>query len=155
MLASWYRKEEVTINLAQNTSPIDLKDSEWFTSCYRNLYLERHDAQKTHLFRTEDLLKLGTYTIRIVDAAKQELLIKTYDPTAAILEGKPVDHSVDDAIRHSIITLSEIRFDKSHTHALVSISSQCGMVCGHSTPLLLVKVNGKWRVKSQCGGHIS
>jgi len=155
LLASWYEKEMATLNLSQTTAPIDLKESFWDKTCSKDLTLETQDVKQSHTFRSQDLPKLGTHTIRLVDATQQESLIKRNDPSTAIRQGKPVDESVANAFKLGLLTLSEIRFDKSHSHALVAISFYCGGLCGHYTPMLLQRVNGHWTIKSACGGYVS
>jgi hypothetical protein len=56
---------------------------------------------------------------------------------------------------HGLVTVSEIRFDKKHRHAIVSFSFYCGSLSGNGGAVLLEKIDGAWQRKSQCGGWIS
>jgi hypothetical protein len=58
-------------------------------------------------------------------------------------------------LSHGLATLSEIRFDKQHKHAIVSYGFYCGSLCGNGGAVVLEKVDGAWRRKSQCGDWIS
>ena len=77
------------------------------------------------------------------------------DPGKAIQKGKNVDEAVANGFAHGLLTISEIRFDKTHTHALVSLSFVCGGLCGNGTTMLLEKKDGAWMRKAQCGGWVS
>ena len=48
------------------------------------------------------------------------------------------------------LSLTEIRFDKTHTHALVGFSVGCGMQCGWGQIVLLERMNGHWHRKEVC-----
>ncbi len=48
------------------------------------------------------------------------------------------------------LSLSEILFDKSRTHALVGFSVGCGMECGWGEIAILEKVAGRWRKQAVC-----
>jgi len=48
------------------------------------------------------------------------------------------------------LTITEIVFDKSHTHAIVGFTVGCGMQCGWGQIVLLEKVNRHWHRKGVC-----
>ena len=48
------------------------------------------------------------------------------------------------------LSITEIGFDKSHTHALVGFGVYCGLQCGWEQVVLLEKVNGHWHKKGVC-----
>ena len=48
------------------------------------------------------------------------------------------------------LSLTEILFDKSHTHALVGFGVGCGMECGWGEIAILEKVAGHWRRQAVC-----
>src|SRR5207249_7198378 len=50
------------------------------------------------------------------------------------------------------LSLKEIVFDKSHTHALVGFGVRCGLDCGWGQTLVLEEQAGTWRAtKRICG----
>ena len=155
MLASWFEGEKISGNLAIQTEPLDIKADYWDSSCFKGLLLENISPGIVHRFRAEDLDSLGSGALRLVDPEDQSKVIHEHDPGNAIRDGKPVDDAVEDGFSHGLLTLSEIRFDKTHTHALVQFSFRCGMLCGHATPMLLEKKNGIWKRKAMCGGYVS
>jgi len=48
------------------------------------------------------------------------------------------------------LSITEIRFDKRHRHALVGLGVHCGIQCGWGQVLLLEKVNGHWHRRGVC-----
>jgi hypothetical protein len=155
MLASWFEGVKVSGNLAIQTEPLDIKADYWDDSCSKGILLEKDSPDIVHRFRAEDLDGLGSPGLHIVDPNQQSKVINEHDPGKAIREGRPVDDAVKDGFSHGLLTLSEIRFDESHTHALVQFSFRCGRLCGHATPMLMVKKDGIWKRQAMCGGYIS
>jgi hypothetical protein len=100
----------------------------------------------------------------LVDPDRQEQKVKENDPQnlmkSAIDEGervsdKQIENSVKQAFATGLFTLTEIRFDKQHHHAMVAYSFVCGGLCGHGNTLILKKVGQGWKVSKRCGGWIS
>ena len=54
-----------------------------------------------------------------------------------------------------MLSLSEIVFDRTHHHAVVSYAFVCGGLCGNGSTLILEKDGDSWKVKKTCGGWIS
>jgi hypothetical protein len=152
LLTSWYEGDTAAINLAIQTDPIDPNDDSFDKACLKGIFLEKAKPVAVHLFRSEDLAQLGFAKLRLVDPELQAKEVRENDPGKAIREGRLVDDAVDNGIAHGLFTLSEIQFDKSHTHAIVQFRSWCGMLCGHGSTMLLEKKNGTWMSKKQCGG---
>jgi hypothetical protein len=155
MFVSWFEDSKLSGNLAIQTEPLDLKADYWYASCLKGLLLESISPGIVHRFRTEDLNSLGSGALHLVDPEEQSEVNDEHDPGKAIRNGKPVDDAVEDGFSHGLLTVSEIRFDKTHTHALVQFSFRCGMLCGHATPMLMEKKNGMWKRKAMCGGYVS
>ena len=155
VLASWYQGDKKAINLAIQTDPVNLGDDSFDKTCLKGLALEKTAEGEVHRFRVEDLAQLGNANFRLVDPESQAKEVRENDPGIAIREGKPVDDAVENGFAHGLLTLGEIQFDRSHTHALISFRFWCGMLCGHGTTMLLEKKGGVWTRKKQCGGWVS
>jgi len=124
-------------------------------SCFKGLLLEKISPNIVHRFSAGDLDRLGSGTLRLVDPEAQAKVIDEHDPGKVIGNGKAVDDAVEEGFSNGLLTVSEIRFDKTHTHALVQFSFRCGMLCGNATPMLMEKRNCVWRLKAMCGGYVS
>jgi len=85
----------------------------------------------------------------------QQKEVEENDPSTSIRRGSSVHSAVENGFAHGYAWLSEIRFDKSHTHAVVSYGFRCGGLCGNGETVVLEKTNGEWKFKSQCSGWIS
>jgi hypothetical protein len=106
---------------------------------------------------------VGTRSV-LVNPKKQKARIRTNDPQNVItrdLKGdqaatdQEVHESVDQAFATGLFSLSEIIFDKSRQHAIVSYNFVCGRTCGHGDTLILEKADEGWKVGNPCGGWIS
>jgi hypothetical protein len=155
MLASWFEGEKISGNLAIQTESLDIKADYWSLTCFKRFLFESNTPGLVHRFRAEDLDGLGSDALRLVDPEYQSKVIDEHDPGKEISDGRPLNDAVEDAFSHGLLTLSEIRFDKSHTHALVQFSFRCGRLCGHATPMLMEKKDGTWKRKAICGGYVS
>jgi hypothetical protein len=149
-LETWYGSEKAAINLSVETNM--LQDSGQFSGegCLKGLNLEEN-AGDVHRFRTEDLPQLGPFSFRLVDSEKQRREVADNDPGKAIHNGTSVDDAVRNGFSHALFTLSEIRFDKDHTHAVVAYSFVCGELCGNGGIATLEKKNGAWHRQGTCG----
>ena len=94
--------------------------------------------------------------IRLVDADKQAVIVRSNDPNNPIREGKSVETAVNVAFSTGLFSMSEIAFDKEQRRALVSYSFGCGSLCGSGGVWLFEKVDGVWKKSERvCGGWIS
>jgi hypothetical protein len=156
VLVDWSGSEKFAINLAElttvSTSPV-IADSDDEAVCGTGLALEPR-AGVVHRFQRQDLSQLGGH-IRLVDPDAHAQQVREHDPGDAIRNGASVDDAVKSGFAHSLFTLGEIRFDKSHTHAVVSFSFWCGSLCGHGSTILFEKKDGAWKRKKECGRWIS
>lgn len=155
LLVIWFQGEKASINLAVETEPIPAQGDPVHKECLNGLSLEAIATGQVHRIRAEDAAQLSPIEIHLVDPEVQGKEVSKYDPGKAIREGKPVDYAVRNGFAHGLLTLSEIRFDKSHTHALVSFSFVCGRLCGNGNTMLLEQRGGVWTKKAQCGGWVS
>ena len=155
VLVTWFQSEKFSVNLSELTDLSDYPDGSSDTECGKGLLLEK-PVQEVHRFQAQDLDPFGVGShIHLVDPDAQSRKVHENDPGDAIRKGAPVDDAVKNGFSHGLFTLGEIRFDRDHTHAVVSFSFVCGGLCGHGSTLLLEKKNGTWKQKKQCGGWIS
>lgn len=54
-----------------------------------------------------------------------------------------------------ILTLSRVGFNNKKTKALLHLGYQCGWTCGEGNYILLIKKNGKWKIKKKSRTWIS
>lgn len=155
VFSEWFRGDKAAVNLAVQSTPVDPNDKSTDNVCLKGLSLEPIIPGQVHRFREEDSTKLGLANLRFVDPEKQLKEIAENDPGKAIREGKSVDDAVKNGFAHGMTSISEIQFDRDHTHAVVSMSHVCGRLCGSGRTILLEKKNGVWTLRSQCGGWMS
>jgi hypothetical protein len=155
MLVSWFQGEKAKVNLAVFTDPVGTNGDSLDKGCLKSLSLEAAPLGQVHRIRTEDLAQFGPFEFRLVDPKAGEKEVSDNDPGLAIHRGKPVDEAVENGFAHGLLTLGEIQFDKTHTHALASFRFACGRLCGNGTTMLLEKKDGTWRKQAECGGWVS
>jgi hypothetical protein len=155
MLVSWYQGEKAKINLGALTDSISVTDNSPDKGCMKGLSMEAPAAGLVHQIRQEDLVHLGPFEFRLIQPNAGEKEVSDNDPGKAIQKGKAVDQAVENGFAHGLLTIGEIQFDNTHTHAVVSFSFVCGGLCGNGTTMLLEKKDGVWRKKAQCGGWVS
>jgi hypothetical protein len=108
-----------------------------------------------HRFRPEDLAQLGSKKIELVDVEKQAQDVKENDPRRSIEDGKSIAAAVSNGFAHGLVTLSEIRFDEKHEHAIVWYGFVCGGLCGNGGTVILAKKDGVWQRGRNCSNWIS
>lgn len=138
----------MVLNLAGKTRLLENSDEE---GCGKNLDMESDLRGEIHRFRPEDLAQLGSpKSIVLVDSQRQQKDIARNDPWKKIQQGNSVDSAVRNGYAHGLFTFSEIRFDKSHTHAIVAYGFRCGSLCGNGATLVMEKAGNTWKIQSQC-----
>lgn len=155
VLRGWMENEVSTINLSIRTVPFPTSGAFDASDCGKGLELEQVVPGVVHRFRPADLPQLGSDKIVLVDPEQQRKKVVKNDPGKTIGEGRSIEDAVRNGFAHGLVTVSEIRFDKEHKHAIVSYSFFCGSLCGNGGTVVLEKIDGAWRRKSQCGGWIS
>jgi len=155
MLVSWFQGEKAKVNLAVITDPIDSTGGSSDKACLKGLSLNTVSAGLVHRIRQQDLAQLGPFEFHLVEPKAGQSEVSENDPGKAIRKGAPVDDAVKNGFAHGLLTVGEIQFDVTHTHALVSFSFVCGGLCGNGTTLLMEKRDGVWKKKAQCGGWVS
>jgi hypothetical protein len=152
---SWMENEVSAINLSIQTSLFPIGGAFDARDCGKEFDLELVVAGVVHRFRLADLSQLGSDKIGLVDPERGRKDVADNDPGKTIGEGRSIEDAVRNGFAHGLVTVSEIRFDKAHTHAIVSYGFFCGGLCGNGGTVILEKVDGAWQRKSQCGGWIS
>jgi len=155
VLVSWFQGEKAKVNLGVLTDPIEVKGDPADRTCLKGLSWETVVVGRVHRIRPEDLTQLGPFEFRLVEPDAGGKEVSDNDPGKAIHKGKSVDDAVANGFAHGLLTVGEIQFDKSHTHALVSFSFVCGGLCGNGTTMLLEKKDGTWKIKAHCGMWVS
>jgi len=147
--------EMSAINLSVQTIPFPTSGAFYGSNCGMKLDLEPAVSGIVHRFRLADLPQLGSDKIGLVDPERQRKEVAENDPGKTIGEGRSIEDAVRNGFAHGLITVSEIRFDKEHKHAIVFYSFFCGSLCGNGGTVILEKVDGAWQRKSQCSNWIS
>jgi hypothetical protein len=155
VLHGWMENEVSAINLSIQTVPFPTSGAFDAGDCGKDLELEPVVPGVVHRFRPADLPQLGSDKIGLVDPERQRKEVAENDPGKTIGEGRSIEDAVRNGFAHGLVTLSEIRFDKEHKHAIVSYSFFCGSLCGNGGTVVLEKADGAWRRKSHCGEWIS
>jgi hypothetical protein len=155
VLHDWIDDGKAPVNLAMQTVPFASTGAFDATACGKGLDLEPLAPGVSHRFRTLDLPHLGTATIALADPLRQAKDVDANDPEKSIVKGMQIEDAVENGYAHGMVTLSEIRFDKAHRHAVVSYGFRCGALCGNGGAAQLEKVDGVWKRKSLCSDWVS
>jgi hypothetical protein len=143
------------LNLAKHTSTLELAGEKGEGGCLKGIDLDEtaHPESTIHEFDPKTSLPEN---IRLVDTDDQGKIVQENDPDRTMRQGTPVHQAVDRAFATGLLTLSEVAFDKTRRHAVMSFSFVCGGLCGHGATLVFEKRNGQWKeLKRDCGGWIS
>ena len=152
-LHDWMDDGKHPIHLSIETTQSELGDME--ASCSKGLTMEDRPQDEVHRFRPTDLPQLGSSRLELVDPEKQAAEVRENDPGKHIRDGSKIADAVSNGFAHGLVTLGEIRFDKSHTHAILWYGFTCGALCGNGGTVLLQKNKGVWAIKSHCSNWIS
>ena len=137
------QQTKFTVHLSTQTVPAEADED-----CAKGL---EPPAKELHRFRPEDIAQLGPSKIALVDPDAQRKEVAENDPGKHIRKGASIADAVANGFAHGLVTLGEIRFDPSHTHALVHYDFSCGSLCGNGATVILEKAkSGTWFIKSRC-----
>jgi hypothetical protein len=148
-------KGATPVNLADLTTSLASAAPTADAECGKGLDLEPQSSSVIHQIRPGDLALLGASNLRLLDPQRGAQEVKDNDPEKSLRRGSSVDDAVRNGFAHGLLTLSEIRFDKSHTHAIVAFSFVCGSLCGHGETLILKKTDSGWQRSGSCDTWIS
>lgn len=145
VLKGWMDDGKSPLHLSIQTVPIDRDE----LACMKGLSLEKRNLRLVHRFRPDDLPKLGSGRMSLVDPEQQQKEIEKNDPGTAIRNGQSVDEAVSNGFAHGLVTLGEIQFDEKHQRAVVWFGFRCGGLCGNGGTVVLEKKNGIWHKKTR------
>ena len=154
LISQWMGKDKRPVNLANQTDPQGGMDAKEDKDCGEGLELEPLAATVHHI-RPEDAEQIAPGIFRLIDPDSGSDEVKKNDPENSIRNGGSVDSAVENGFAHGLFSLGEIRFDKSHTHAIVLFSFVCGGLCGHGATLVMKKTTNGWERSSDCENWIS
>jgi hypothetical protein len=154
VISEWMGKELTSVNLADQTRIQGEWEGAGGEKCWKGLDLEPNPTT-VHLIRPEDTNQIASGSLHLVDPDKGSKEVDKNDPGNAIRRGQPVDSAVANGFAHGLLWLNEIRFDKRHTHAIVSFGFTCGSLCGNGSTLILKKTPQGWVIDQRCSGWIS
>lgn len=155
VLGNWMEGELSTVNLSIQTVLLDSSGPFDEGECAKGLDLEPEQPAVVHRFRVQDLPRLGSRNIVLVDPDRQRKEVADNDPERTIHDGKSIEDAVNNGFAHGLVTLSEIRFSKDHKLAIVSYGFFCGSLCGNGGTVVLEKTDTGWRRKTRCSDWVS
>jgi hypothetical protein len=153
ILEQWNSGSSGLLNVSNRTYTIERELSD--CGCLTGIELRSiTDAVDSFHALTRD--QLGGKNIRLVDADKQAVIVRSNDPGKSIRGNKSAETAVNGAFSAGLFSMSEVAFDKEHRRALVSYSFVCGSLCGSGGTWLFEKVDGVWKKADRvCGGWVS
>lgn len=100
----------------------------------------------SRLFRTTTLSQsdFQISALHVVDPEEQAMLVQTHDPDINIFSEDDIDRAVADAFEAGILQVSEVGFDITGQHAMLTFSFTCGRLCGHGGAALFDRVGDRW-----------
>ncbi len=155
VLGDWMPNEMPTMNLSIQTVPLKANEPSGDKDCAKGLDLEPVAPTIVHQFRDADLAQLSSPRIVLVDPERGRKDAEDNDPEKTIGNGSSIEDAVRNGFARGLATLSEIQFDKNHTHAIVAYSFYSGQLCGNGGTVVLEKTDAGWRRKSRCHVWIS
>ncbi|MDR3752777.1 MAG: hypothetical protein P4K78_02930 [Terracidiphilus sp.] len=155
VLVAWTDRDAPPGNLANRTTPLGAPGSTNDAECGKGLDLEPQPPTLIHQILPGDLASLGAQKYKLIDPELGAQEVRKNDPERSMRSGSSVDDAVRNGFAHGLLTLGEIRFDKSHTRAIVALSFVCGSLCGHGGTIILKKTESGWQKSGACGMWIS
>ena len=153
VIESWNSGSPGLLNVSNRTYPIEHEVPD--CGCLKGIEVQSiADAARSFHVLTTGLLR--GRAIRLVDADKRAVIVRSNDPGNSTHEGEPIGTVVSGAFSRGLFSMSEVAFDKDHRRALVSYSFVCGSLCGSGGMWLFEKVDGVWKKSDRvCGGWVS
>lgn len=160
VLKNYVKDSDGNLNVSNRT---DLHDFSFDKDCMRGIVLEKTEDPVPTVHKLSPVVLISSKMI-LVNPEQQRTKVRENDPGNLVnktIEGrqrvtkKQLDKAVEQAFVTGLFSLSEIVFDKSHRHAVVSYGFVCGGLCGHGSTLILEKVGDMWKVQTTCSSWIS
>jgi hypothetical protein len=140
-------------NVGNLTTPLEIADADT-SGCLEGLKPEPL-AEISGIHRLTPALFEGD-KVRIVDAARQALLIAKVDPSRTIRDGKSVNDAVETAFSAGLLELSEVAFATGRQFAVMNFSFSCGGLCGHGGTLVFERTGQEWkRSDRSCSSYVN
>jgi hypothetical protein len=115
--------------LEKETEPLDVKELKPRRGCLKGLEFERIPREQVpSVHRLSEQKWLPSY-VKLTSGAP--------------CRGSPLEDMCYET--EGTLSLTEILFDKSHTHAIVGFGVHCGPQCGWGQIAVLEKLNGNWQ----------
>lgn len=150
-LKVWRRGDIPSLNIAMDLDAIEPSATSEEESCSQSLDTEPMPKEPLHQFTLSDASKLGQGFVSLVDRDAQLKAVESFDPWNTIQHGADVDAAVRNGFSHGLFSFSEIQFDKTHEHAILTYSFYCGRECGNGGTVVLTRSEiGTWTITSRC-----
>lgn len=163
VLKSYTRDSAAGLNISNTIAPLNFKELASDKRCIQGINLVGTDNSVLTIRRLSSSVLLNSEMI-LVDRDRQLIKVKQNDPEILIkkaiddgdqLSDELVKEAVKKAYSTGLFALSQITFDKTHHHAIVSYSFVCGMLCGNGGVLVLEKHGDNWTVSRTCDSWVS
>ena len=158
VLNLYMKHSTVRVNLSDTTEPMDFSGLSSDDTCGKGIDLETTEGRSPVVHTLGPSVAVASGIV-FVDPEQQERKIKEGDPENVIMKGKHTEEELHNSLKkafdNGLLSLSEIAFDKSHLHAIVTYSFSCGRLCGCGAVLLLKKSGSRWKVQKPCVGWVS
>jgi hypothetical protein len=155
VLVAWTDADAPPGNLANRTTPFSAAGSTSDAECGKGLDLEPLSPNLVHRILPGDVALLGAQKLKLIDPELGAEEVRKNDPERSIRSGSSIEDAVRNGFAHGLLTLGEIRFDKTHNHAIVAFSFVCGGLCGHGGTIILKKTESGWQKSGACDTWIS
>jgi hypothetical protein len=152
-LSNWNGGASHKLNVSKSADVAARQDTKQYTDCANAL--GKHAPQWV---KANPISNLGSVIgnlpyVHFVDPKHWQAV----DPGTLIAKGESVSSAVSVGMAHSLITVSAITFNKSHTLAMFQFSSVCGSLCGTGGVVVFEKTPKGWvqQKARQCAGWVS
>ena len=130
------------VNLANVTTRFDA-ESAGATTCAPTILATAllSDRLRTTTINQSDF---QSSFVHVVDPEDQAVQVRIHDPSMNIRSEDNIDRAVADAFDAGFLQVSEVGFDITGQHAMLTYSFICGMLCGHGGTALFDRVGDRW-----------
>jgi hypothetical protein len=138
------------IHLLVQTEPLAIFEPD-DRNCEQELKLEPVPSAPINRFQSEDLDYLGSERIALLDPETLSETVVGKSFKADLSRGLPADVSLlRKVLGPPVLTLSAIRFEDGHQHAIAAYAFVCDGDCGRGEIAVLEKRDGQWKRKQEC-----
>ena len=142
----------------KRTGPVFDRTGPVFGYCMAGVELDRPGSSAPVVHKLSQSVLIDPRII-LVEPEQQNARIKQNDPQKVVRQAKAHGKTVTAAEvekfekvaeANGMLSLSEISFDKTHSHAVVTYSFVCGEDCGDGRIFVLEKVGDEWKLIRGC-----